>query len=67
MNIDDPVLVWDSPAFGKHKMHFAGFNSDGDIETWRNGTTSWTNNSKKSWKYYEEITKSSLAFLEDIQ
>ena len=53
MKIDDPVVVWDSPAFGKHKRHFAGWDRKGNILTFRGGKTSFSGKSTKSWKHYE--------------
>lgn len=65
MKIDDPVIVWDKIAFGKHKMHYAGLDYEGKVQTWRNGKTSWSGKSKKSWKHYEKTNTSE--FITNIQ
>jgi hypothetical protein len=55
LKLDDPVIVWDIKAFGVYKMHFAKFNHNGQIETFRGGRTSWSGNYTKIWENYETI------------
>ena len=53
LKVDTPVTVWNKLAFGKYKMHFASFNRDGKIETFREGKTSWSGKSTTEWDNYE--------------
>ena len=65
MNIDDRVKVWDSPGFGYHKMHFAGWDKDGKIMCFRGGKTSWSGKSTKTWENYEKDNSSNRAPVRD--
>jgi len=42
LEVDTKVLVWGDDAMDKHNRYFSHFDSDGKINCFADGTTSWT-------------------------
>ena len=49
---DTPILVRDDDCSDWTEGYFAGYSDEGEVYTWENGTTSWSNQGGKTpWKY----------------
>ncbi|MBL0732235.1 MAG: hypothetical protein JJW03_05210 [Desulfosarcina sp.] len=55
LKIDDRVVVWCGKQGLKENGYFAGWTKEGQIKTFRDGATSWSNRNRPltEWEYYE--------------
>lgn len=60
--IDDPVMVRDNPFAPWERRHFAGITTAGEVNTFANGRTSWSDvGDMKSWHEARRPTPEELS------
>jgi len=54
LKVNQKVIVWDDNST-KYYRHFYDFEDNGNIVTFKDGTTSWSSTGVRSWENYEVL------------